>query len=68
MNKYKWKLFYKPPIEDFREEDTDTWYKLFYISKRDCKEELDLILKINELIQDYNMNKDYLTLEEIDNN
>ena len=66
MNGYKWRLVYKPPIENIDYNNLDSLPKIFYISIYECPEKLDLHLKINELKKLYNMKDEYTILEEID--
>ena len=64
--KYKYRILYKPPIEEFIDDNPDTWRKVFLFSVYDCPSELDLSVKIKELIQNYNMKEQYITLENLD--
>lgn len=36
--KYKWRLLYKPPLEEIIDDDPDTWRKTFFIDKYECPE------------------------------
>lgn len=65
-NKFKWKLLYKPPMEHFDENEEETWTKMFYISTDECKDGLSLTLKIHDLIRIYNMDREYITLEDME--
>ena len=64
--KYKWRLLYKPPLEEIVDDDPDTWRKTFYISIYDCPEKLDLAIKIKELIRDYNMQEQYIIVQDLE--
>lgn len=66
--KYKWRLLYKPPIENEIENDPDTWRKVFYISQYEYPTELDIIIKLIELKNLYNMKQEYMILEDLENN
>lgn len=63
--KYKWRLLYKPPIEEMTD-DPDTWRKVFYISIYDCPSKLDLAIKIRELKTLYKMKDEYVYLEDLE--
>lgn len=63
--KYKWRILYKPPLEEIVDDDPDTWRKTFLLSGYDYPEELDLKVKIRELINDYNMKEEYIEIEEL---
>lgn len=65
--KYKYRLLYKPPIEEMTD-DPDTWRKVFYISIYDCPSKLDINVKLTELKNLYNMKKEYMILEDLENN
>lgn len=62
--KYKWRLLYKPPIEE-QTDDPDTWRKVFYIDKYECPSELDINIKLTELKNLYNMKDEYIILEDL---
>lgn len=64
--KFKWRVLYKPPLEEIIDDDPDTWRKTFFISKYDCPSELDLQCKINELIHDYKMDKQYIIIQDLE--
>lgn len=64
--KYKWRLLYKPPIEEIVDDDVDTWRKAFYISRYECPSDLDLNIKIRDLKNLYNMEDKYIILEDLD--
>lgn len=65
-SEYKWRVLYKPPFEEMIDDDPDTWRKVFYISKYECKEELDLELKVLDLKNLYNMKKEYIIIENLE--
>lgn len=65
--KYKWRILYKPPIEELNDNNPDTWRKVFYIDKYECPTDLDLTVKIQDLKKLYNMKEKYITVEELDN-
>lgn len=65
--KYNWLLKYMPPLEYLDDNDITTWRKVFYISKQECPEKLDLELKINELKKLYKMEDGFITIETLDN-
>lgn len=56
-----------PPLEYLDDNDITTWRKVFYISKQECPEKLDLELKINELKKLYKMEDGFITIETLDN-
>lgn len=62
---YKWRLLYKPPVNTITN-DPDTWCKVFYISKYECPEPIDLEVKIRELKQLYKMRDEYVYLEDLE--
>lgn len=62
--KYKYRILYKPPIEELDDNNPDTWRKVFYLTPYDCPEKLDLRIKVSELINTYNMKEEYITIEE----
>lgn len=64
--KYKWRILYYPPHHTTVNNDPDTWRKVFLFTKFECKEELDLQVKIRELINDYNMNEKYIIIEDLE--
>ena len=64
--KYKYRILYSPPISLLDEQNPDTWHKVFLISEYECPTELDLTCKVNELTADYNMNKKYITIEDLE--
>lgn len=64
--KYKWRILYKPPLEEMVDDDPDTWRKTFFISVYECPTELDLTCKINQLVADYKMDKKYIILEDLE--
>ena len=64
--KYKWRLLYKPPLEEIIDDDPDTWRKTFFIDKYECPEQIDLFIKINELKELYNMKSEYIILEDLE--
>jgi len=63
---YKWRLIYKPPINQIDYNNIDTLPKVFHISKQECKEQIDLELKIQELKNLYNMKSEFLILETLE--
>lgn len=65
--KYKWKILYKPPIEELDDNNPDTWRKVFYVSVYECPSKLDLAIKLRELKKLYNMKEEYLILEDVEN-
>lgn len=64
--KYKWRLLYKPPIEEYNENNIDTWHKVFYINKYECPTGLDVNIKLTELKNLYNMKKEYMILQDLE--
>lgn len=64
--KYKYRILYYPPHNTLENNNPDTWRKVFLINRYDCREELDLVVKIKELILDYNMNPEYVIVEDLD--
>ena len=64
--KYKWRLLYKPPLEEIIDDDPDTWRKTFFIDKYECPEQIDLSIKINELKELYHMKNEYIILEDLE--
>lgn len=64
--KYKWRLLYKPPLEEIIDDDPDTWRKVFYISVYECPSKLDLGIKIKELKSLYKMKDEYIILEDLE--
>lgn len=66
--KYKWRVLYKPPLEDIVDDDPDTWRKTFYISVYECPSKLDLAVKLAELKNLYKMKEEYIILEDLENN
>ncbi len=64
--KYKWRVLYKPPLEDIIDDDPDTWRKVFYISVYECPSKLDLAVKLAELKNLYKMKEEYIILEDLD--
>ena len=64
--KYKWRLLYKPPLEEIIDDDPDTWRKTFFIDKYECPEKIDLLIKINELKELYKMKSEYIILEDLE--
>lgn len=65
--KYRYRLLYKPPIEEMTD-DPDTWRKVFYIDKYEYPSGLDVNIKLTELKNLYNMKKEYMILEDLENN
>ena len=63
---YKWRVLYYPPINKLINNDPTTWRKVFLISTYDCPEELDFQCKVNQLIKDYNMDKEYVIIEDLE--
>ncbi len=66
--KYKWRVLYKPPIEELDDDNPDTWRKVFYFSIYDCPEKIDLAVKIKELKNTYNMKEEYIILQDLEDN
>lgn len=66
--KYKWRLLYKPPLEEIIDDDPDTWRKAFYISVYECPSKLDLAIKIKGLKSLYKMKDEYIILEDLEKN
>lgn len=64
--KYKYRVLYKPPIEELDDNNPDTWRKVFYIDKYDCPSGLDVNIKLTELKNLYNMKKEYMILEDLE--
>ena len=64
--KYKYRVLYKPPIEEFIDDNPDTWRKVFLFSVYDCPSELDLSVTINQLIKNYNMKKEYILFQDLE--
>ncbi len=64
--KYKWRLLYKPPIEELDDNNIDTWRKVFYISQYECPSGLDINIKLTELKNLYNMKKEYMILQDLE--
>lgn len=64
--KYKWRLLYKPPLEEIIDDDLDTWRKTFYISIYECPSKLDLDIKVKELKSLYKMKDEYIILEDLE--
>ena len=54
-------LKYNPPREEFNYQDITTWQKVFIIEKRECPEQLDFDLRVNELKKKYKMKDEYLS-------
>ena len=67
MKSYKWRLVYKPPIEEIDYNNIDSLPKVFYLSIYDCPEKLDLDVKIKQLKKLYNMREEYLQLDDLEN-
>ncbi len=67
MKFYKWRIIYKPPIEQIDYNDIDSLPKVFYLSVYDCPEKLDLGVKIKQLKNLYNMKDEYIELEDLEN-
>ena len=66
--KFKYRVLYKIPLEENDHQNPDTWRKVFLLTKYDCPSELDLSVKINQLVQDYNMDKQYVILQNLEDN
>lgn len=66
--KYKWRLLYKPPVEEEKDDDPDTWRKVFYLDKYQYPTGLNLSVKLTEMKHLYNMKKEYMILEDMENN
>ena len=66
MKSYKWRLVYKPPIEEIDYNNIDSLPKVFYLSIYDCPEKLDLDVKIKQLKKLYNMRDEYLQLDDLE--
>lgn len=64
----KYRLLYKPPKEIEKDDDPKTWRKVFYLDKYSCLSKLDLEVNVRALIALYEMNPDYITIENIENN
>ena len=64
---YKWRVLYKPPLEELDDNNLTTWRKTFYISKYECPSKLDLDIKIRNLKYLYNMKDEYIILEDLEN-
>ena len=67
MKFYKWRLVYKPPIEEIDYNNIDSLPKVFYLSVYDYPEKLDLDIKIKQLKKLYNMRDEYLQLDDLEN-
>ena len=65
--KYKWRLVYKPPIEKIDYNNIDSLPKVFYINNYECPSGLDVNIKLTELKNLYNMKKEYMILEDLEN-
>ena len=59
----KYILLYKPPIKEFDENNPDTWHKVYHFDTFECPSKLDVAVKIGSLISEYNMKREYLSLE-----
>ena len=66
--KYKWRILYKPPIEQLDDDNVDTWRKVFYLNIYDCPTKLDLAVKIAELKKIYKMKDEYVILQDLEGN
>lgn len=63
---YKWRIDYKPPLEEIDYNNINTLPRVFYISIYECPSKLDLAVKIEELKKLHNMKEEYIVLVDLE--
>ena len=63
---YKWRIDYKPPLQEIDYDNINTLPKVFYINVYECPSKLDLAVKIEELKKLYNMKEEYIVLVDLE--
>ena len=64
MKEFKYRVLYKPPMEKVKDDNPDTWRRVWYFTEYDCPEKLDLEVKILQMCTSFNINKKYIEVQE----